>query len=100
MKILSVSHLYVVGALLLGLFVAWGATMPQLTTGEQLGGCREQCTITSNPYCASKDGGKCLTRHEQCTGSGDLTCFVLSGAGSQPCQGDSNCDNDLNENCN
>jgi len=97
MKILSVSHLYVVGALLLGLFVAWGATMPQLTTGEQRGGCN--CTTTSNPYCASTDAGTCYTRHRQCTGTGDLTCHVLQGAGAQPCLGDDRCDNDMMEDC-
>lgn len=97
MKILSVSHLYVVGALLLGLFVAWCATMPQLTTGEQRGGC--PCSEVTRPYCDDKDGGNCTTRHYSCNQSGNGKCRYLMGAGSQPCLGDPDCDNDINENC-
>jgi len=81
MKILSVSHLYVVCALMLGLFAAWCATMPQLTSGEQRGGCKE-CSSTINPYCTDKPGHTCYIRHIACSGDGSQNCIPAPGTAS------------------
>jgi len=75
MKILSVSHLYVVGTLLLGLFVAWGATMPQLTTGEQRGGW-PTCDGAPDVDCAALEGEVCNSSCTECGAGNDGSCTL------------------------
>lgn len=75
MKILSVSHLYVVCVLMLGLFVAWGATMPQLTTGEQRGGC-PACSDAPDVDCAALEGEVCNSSCTTCNDAGDKKCIT------------------------
>lgn len=75
MKILSVSHLYVVCVLMLGLFVAWGATMPQLTTGEQRGGW-PPCTDAPLKKCPALEGKVCNSKCYKCDSSGDNNCRI------------------------
>ena len=66
MKALKISHLCLVGALMLGLMVAWSAASPQqLLSSDIVGGCWE-CTSCSSQPC---------NEYDPACGGGGRTCF-------------------------
>ena len=77
MKILSISNVCLVGALMLGLFVAWSASCPQQLSERSLivGGCNpshgDKCKGTSGSNCSpSYPGANCKATHLTCWDSG------------------------------
>jgi len=88
MKILSVSCL--IGALMLGLFVAWGATAPQVITGEQIAGGCPCLNVKGNSPCGDAyEGAECDRYWAACTGtSEDLLCYDIRASS---CNGSTKC---------
>jgi len=69
MKVLSVSRLCLLGALVLGLMTAWSiATPTQLSKGDEIGGCFVCINCGADP-CNDWPGA------ENCTGTYVITCF-------------------------
>jgi hypothetical protein len=93
MKILGISNVCLVGALILGVWVAWSATGPQRVSGNQLvAGCSlspcEQWAVT----CESKPYQTCDKSPDYCRYNKDKggDCFN-AGGGSYQCVGSSKC---------
>lgn len=76
MKILSVSCL--IGALMLGLFAAWVATVPQQTNGNQVVAGWLKCKGSTGASCKPKPGESCSDSHIVCYNSGGgKDCMVM-----------------------
>ncbi len=80
-----------VGAITLGLIIAWSVAVPVRTSGEGLWGNCKYCTQESYITCGNQGEGKCQVKAYQCviveTGSG--TCYRGSPSGCmthQECQ--------------
>lgn len=97
MKTLSISSVCLVGALMLGPFVAWGATAPQIITGEQIiaGAC--PCSTVTNPWCPDAGDESCSDRAYRCDTSGEKACWVPPAP--QSCVVDRLCGNWYNQSC-
>lgn len=99
MKILSISTVWLIGALMLALVVAWDCTAPQLITGHELGGWPD-CSTTTHPFCTSKPEETCAIRREKCDSSGNLKCFVAGTIATRPCRNRTDCVDQSSESCN
>ena len=97
MKVLRISHLCLVGALILGLMVTWSAASPQPISGERLegGGC---CNTTNDTNCGNAEGEICDDTYLKCNSTGDGNCSTATFPHS--CLVDSKCLNEKNQNCN
>lgn len=90
MKALSFTRLYLVGALILGLSIAWSATASQPMTGSQLmGACENNCSGTKDSTCAAESGGACddETAVPECY-SDEIDSGVCDKSGTVPCHKD------------
>jgi len=77
MKALSFSRLYLVGALIIGLVVAWSAAAPQpARSWPIIGGCTDYCSDNTKYYCKDK-GGECNDYCYDCVEDeeGEETCI-------------------------
>ena len=84
MKTLSISSVCLVGALMLGLFAAWGATAPQVITGEQIAGGGCPCSNVRPKTCPDKGDYTCEKEAVQCNTTGDLECSNVNQSGCFP----------------
>jgi len=98
MKALSVSRMFLVGALISGFLVAWSVATPQRIVGEfSVGsdvGC--DCSTTTSETCDSTEGNECNEDHEECDHSGDSECERL---GASSCYLRDACVNEDDEMC-
>jgi hypothetical protein len=92
MKILSISNVCLVGALILGVWVAWSATGPQRISGNQLvAGCLTPCEWWA-VKCASKPTRTCTKDPDYCRYNPDKNteCYN-AGGNSYQCTGSLDC---------
>ena len=83
MKILGISNVSLVGALILGVLAAWSATGPQRISGNQLvAGCLSPCEQWA-VTCKDAPGKKCKTSPDYCRYNEDKDgdCFNAGGTG-------------------
>jgi len=66
MRILNRSNLGFVGAVILGLLVAWLVAVPTRTTGERLRGNCRKCIMEALVVCPNQLGGTCKKSAYQC----------------------------------
>jgi len=96
----SISRLCYVSALMLGLFAAWGATAPQVITGEQIAGGWPAClNVSGNTTCGDAyEGAECDRYWAACTGtSDDLQCSDIRASS---CNGSAKCAKHKDQACN
>lgn len=87
MKFLSISNVCLVGALILGVWAAWSAAMPQRISGNQLvAGCLSPCEWWA-VTCQSKPNKACTTKPDYCrykTTGGE--CYNAGGSTTYQCE--------------
>ena len=96
MKALKSVQISLIFVLLLGLLVAWTATVPQQISGDRLLGAAVGCAC--DDYSEANCGGSgCTSQYWKCNGSGDKKC--REGGAPYNCSSDCNCTRHLNEYC-
>jgi hypothetical protein len=89
MKISSISNVFLVGALILGVWVAWSATGPQQISGNQLvAGCPKNCNDAPPVTCPNKPSKTCTFTYYKCDTSGDRECYPTN---NWACTSGANC---------
>ncbi len=91
MKILSISRLSFIGAMILVLFIAWSATRPQRISGKQLVAGWSNCKMHA-VTCSSVPGKRCSESLDYCRLDGSGYCMNAGGTGiAFQCEGLPNC---------
>lgn len=82
-----------------GIFVFFTESKPSVFDGKYIsGGCT--CSGEINKTCANQKGFTCKIYTLRCIVPGELTCYDVGGAGSQPCLSSiSKCQNDVIQEC-
>ncbi|HBR18637.1 MAG: hypothetical protein A2Y13_05460 [Planctomycetes bacterium GWC2_45_44] len=79
-KIVTISRLSFVLALLLGLVTAWCVATPQVISGESAIGSAGCCKDAPESDCGAKEGETCDGQYPKCDTSGSGECSDISGS--------------------
>jgi hypothetical protein len=96
MRALSISRLFVIGPLVVGLSVAWTIVAPRSITGQRVAGGWERCDGTKTANCNYQPG--CTGKIVACskTWGAPRDCSWVSG---QTCDGASGCEDKRDSSC-